>query len=773
MKLEEQAEKREFRYIGKEIPKVDGADLVTGRAKYANDFIVPGAVPAACLYADAAHAQIHSVSAEKARQVPGVLAVITAADLTGETVWEKQQILAGEAVRFHGEALAIAAAEDEAALQAALEAIEVSLTPLPTLDSATEAATGGKRFYEDRTDNLIEGSHWEVHKAEGESRPGAVSLERSYQTQYVEHMYIEPEAVLVIPEGERCTVVASMQGIYLVQSAVATALGVPLNHVRMVQPYVGGSFGGKNEGIGMLAARAALMARRLNRPVRMRMSRMESVRATSKRHPMTCRYRVEAGEDGAIRSMQAKILAEGGAYATMTPFVNWRGCVHACGCYRVPRVEVDISGYYTNRGMGGAFRGFSSPQIIFAQESLMDELAESLGLSPLELRRRNILRQGERSATSQRMDTQILPLDALLDLAEARTGFSEKYRAPHRTPDGWRKGIGLALSYRGCGFGAESADATGAYLAMHKDGSVTLRSALVDVGQGLHTVFCQILADTLGVRLSDVRMERADTSVLPDGNLTSASRGTFRGGRAVQGAAEILRARLLAFAAQLTERPVETMRLSEGVLSSRCDAGFTMPLARLAAEAFNSGVDLACWYWLPSEGVSWDHESGSGDAYLTYACSVVVTELSVRELTGEIRLDHVFACHDVGRAINPALAKSQISGGIAMGLGMAFQEEVKYREGKVCNGSFHDYMIPGALDLPACEIVLYENEDPHGPYHAKSLGEACSEAVAASAANAVANAVGLRFRRLPITQEALLLRMRTEAEKRGTAYGGS
>ena len=749
-----------FQYVGKAVPKVDGTDLTTGRAKYANDFKFVHAVYAACLYAPSAHARVVRLDPARAWEAEGILDVVTAGELPAAQTWERQQILARDEVRYHGEAVAIVATEQEAQLPAALSAIELELEPLPVITSAREAAEGPLRFYEGRPDNLVEDSHWVVHKHQAPDKEEALSLTRTYQTQYVEHMYIEPEAVWVVPDAGRYMVIASCQGIYLVQAAVATALGIPLNQVKMVQPYVGGSFGGKNEGIGILAARAAIVAKRLNRPVHMRMGREESVRVSSKRHPMTLNYQVSAAEDGTLREMRAHILAEGGGYATMTPYVNWRGCVHACGCYRVPRVEVDISGYYTNRSMSGAFRGFSSPQIIFAQESLMDELAEQLGLTPIELRRRNILRPGDLSPTSQKLDSQTLPLEALLDLAEARTGFSEKYRRYRSAPmAGWRKGIGLALAYRGCGYGAETADATGAYVVMHKDGSVTLRSALVDIGQGLHTAFCQILAETLGARLEDVRMERADTTMLPDGNFTSASRGTFRGGKAVKGAAEQLRERLIGFAAQLTGRPREDCYLSQSQVRSATDPTFSLPFSALATQAYYAGVDLSSWYWLPPEGVSWDHDAGKGDAYLTYACSLVVTELAVHIQTGAVRLEHVFACHDVGQAINPVLAKSQISGGIAMGIGMALKEEVTYQEARVQNGTFHDYIIPTALDVPDCDIELYESPDPHGPYHAKSLGEACSESVAASVANAMANAMGSRFYELPITQEKRLLRL--------------
>ncbi len=743
------------RYIGKSIPRLDGQEIVVGSALYAADHLPMGRVYAVTVYSGQVAATIQKVDVEKAKTAPGVLCVLTAGDLPAKKDWQNQQVLAQDRVRYEGDAVALIAAQSLREAQQAAQLVGVVCQPLPQIQNLAQAQAGAETFFENAPDNRIPHSHWQVRKRGGGEGKAAIRLQESYTTGYVEHMYIEPEAVLVVPEKGGLAVYAAVQSPFMAQDAVSSATGLAMNRIRICQGYVGGSFGGKNEGVAMLAARAAVLALALGRPVAMKWNRWESMIGSAKRHPMQLDYQVQATEEGRLLSVKADIKSEGGAYAAMTPYVNWRGVVHACGCYQVENAEVDICGYYTNRAMSGAFRGFSSPQIIFAQESLMDELARCAGISPLELRKRNALCQGDTTATGQVLQGPMV-LREMLAHAGEKTGFEEKYAAYQNQPGArYRKGIGLAISYRGCGYGAETADATGAFLMIHKDGSVTVRSGLVDIGQGLNTVFCQIAAETLGVRIQDVRYENIDTIVLPDGNFTSASRGTFRGGKAVQAAAEILRTRLLQYAQQKLNSPPGSLRLEEGQVYGAAGQA-EMSLGELATSGYYDGVDLGCWYWLPGEGVSWNHDTGTGDAYLTYTCSVVVTELVVDTKLGQTELERVYACHDSGRILNPALAKSQVTGGISMGLGMALTEQLVYREGRTQNASFHDYILPTTLDMPKLEVEFWETEDENGPFHAKSLGESSSEAVAASVANALANAVGIRFRALPITPQDIL-----------------
>lgn len=753
---------RDFAVIGKDLTKVDGKQLVEGRARFTGDFVSSDCLWGAVLYAKHPCARVVTVDAAEAEAMEGVTALLLAEDVPpGMRVCEKQQVLAEKEVRFEGEAIALVAAETERAARDAIKKIVVEYEVREGIDSLAESQSGARRFYEGAESNEIEESRWKVRKGSiGHWNRENRILDRVYRTGFVEHMYLEPETVLVHPREEGFLVVASAQSPYLIQGAVAHVLGLGMNRVQVRQPYIGGSFGGKNESVALLAARAALLAKETGRPVFMSMTREESMRASTKRHPMELHYRIEADATGRIQRMKARIASEGGAYAVQAPYVNWRGCVHACGCYRIPEAEVDIAGYYSNRPTSGAFRGFSSPQIIFAHESLLDELAETLQIDPLEFRKRNILREGDTTITGQTIEIDTLHLDRLLEWAQDRADYSRK-RELFEKENGSRapfcRGIGLSLSYRGCGFGAETIDASGAFVLLHKDGTVTLRMGLVDMGQGLHTAFQKILAEELGVRMEDVVIERGDTTAIPDGNFTSASRGTYSGGMAVLGAAQNLKKNLLCFAAEYWKEDQEHLSLAESVVFSSKEPGHRMSLRELAHKAFYAGVDLGSWFWHKPHPVWWDEEKGQGVPYHTYSSSVVVTEVKVETLTGLVTVEKVSACNNAGRIINPKLARSQTAGGIAMGIGMALQEEVSFDAGRIQNGSFHDYILCTAMDQAELDIDFLDAQDYSGPYGAKSLGETCSEAVAASVANAVSHAVGHRFYTLPIRPIDILL----------------
>jgi CO/xanthine dehydrogenase Mo-binding subunit len=455
--------------------------------------------------------------------------------------------------------------------------------------------------------------------------------------------------------------------------------------------------------------------------------------------------------------MEIEVVADGGAYACQTPFVPWRSVVQATGPYEVPHVKTDTYGYYTNNVYTGAMRGYGSPQVIFANESLMDELAQELGLSPLEIRMKNILRNGSVTASGQKLDRHEVSLAEVIEKAAKAIDFEEKYKRYSKPQSGdTRRGIGMAISYRGCSLGAEAVDAAGAVLSIQKDGSVYLYSGLAENGQGLKTVFCQIAAEELGVGMKHVTFLEANTLISPDSGSTVASRSTLVGGNAVLNAARRAKDALSKFVA-------DQFGLSSSDLVFEDDYLFTLDgkklisFAEAANKAFWAGVQLSHVGWYVAPSIHWDEEAGKGNPYFTYVYACQMAEVEVDMGTGEVTVLNMAAAHDVGRAINPEMLKGQIYGGVMMGLGYGILEEVEIDEGYILNLNFDNYLMPTSKDMPTIIPIIVENPDPDGPYGAKSIGEPTLELGAAAIANAIAQATGKRIRSLPLNLERVLL----------------
>ncbi|HHY38927.1 MAG TPA: xanthine dehydrogenase family protein [Clostridia bacterium] len=759
--------------VNKPVPRVDAYEKVTGRAKYAADIYFPNMLYGKVLRSRYSHARILSVDTSAAEAMPGVYCVLTAKDLPGEQSWSTYLFLAGDEVRYTGDAIAMVAAETPQIAEEAIRAIKVEYEPLPGVYSIEEAlAEGALQVQDYAPGNIVRNTHWPVRKGNVEEgfAKSDVIIEREYRTQYIEHAYIEPEAAVVVPNpvDGSVTVYGSLQNPFMTRRAVAVALGTQIGKVHVIQQTLGGSFGGKEEVMGLMCGRAAVMAVKTGRPVKMVNTREESFLESAKRHPFRLRYKVGATRDGKIQAFEAELVDEGGAYNSQAQFMNWRACVHTTGCYEIPNVKVDVYAVHTNKVYGGAMRGYSSPQVIFGQESLMDELAEALGMDPVELRLKNAFRPGSVTATGHKLEGQSVPLVDLIKRVLDETDFfavRERYRKEREeaaqstgAPEGrLRKGIGLAASFRGCGLGAESPDATGAFVAVMDDGSVLIRSGLTDNGQGLSTAHAQIVAEELGVKIEDIVYQRVDTSSIPDGGMTVASRGTFTGGRAMLGAAREVKKALFEVAARMLECDPEDLTSAEGIIFVKGDPSRSITFKEVANRAFWSGREVSKLFWFIPPDLPWDRPTGQGPAFPTYAYACVVAEVQVDMETGAVDVLKVTAGHDVGMAINPALAKGQIYGGIAMGMGMAIMEEVEFSDGDILNPNFDEYIIPTSMDVPEAKPILYESDDPVGPFRAKSLGEGAMECVAAAIANAVADATGRRIRELPLNLERVLL----------------
>jgi CO/xanthine dehydrogenase Mo-binding subunit len=628
-------------------------------------------------------------------------------------------------------------------------------------------------------------------------------IEQTYRTAFVEHAYIEPEAVIAIPHEtpNSVKIIGSIQNPFTCRKVVASVLNYPLANVRVIQAELGGSFGGKDDTMNIISARAAIGAIITGRPVKIKYTREESILESYKRHPYILNYKVGAKADGKITAMKIDIIADGGAYSSMSPFVTWRSVVQATGPYEIENVQTDVRAVYTNNPYTGAMRGFGSPQPIFAVESIIDELAIKLNLTPVEIRRRNCFTSGSFTASGQKLEKHDVNLIKVLDTAVQKSGFKEKWIKYHslkefkslehknfsfndadslilkeqdylNNQNYLRKGIGLAVSYRGCSLGAEGIDAAAAYLSLQNDGSLFLLCGLSENGQGLRTTLSIVAAEVLGLTLDKIIYLDQDTSMIPDCGPTVASRATLMGGGAVKNAAVEIRNRL------------EKLLVAEWNLAG--DAVFTfannkvkyfgesvkeISFNELCALTYKKGISLSAMGWYKGPDVHWNEETGQGSAYFTYVYGCQVAEVTLNMATGEVFIDNLIAVHDPGRVINLLGAQGQVYGGVTQGAGYALWEEINSEKGFIKELNFDQYLIPTAKDVGKINPYFIEGRDIYGPWGAKSLGEPTLELTAAAIANAVRNAAGKRFFNLPLNLEEIFLgkKLKAESLNRGSA----
>jgi CO/xanthine dehydrogenase Mo-binding subunit len=714
--------------IGQRLRRPDALDKVKGSALYIEDLDFGGSLRGGVLRSPHAHARIVRLEVARARGLPGVRAVLTARDIPGQNLIPMIQsdwpVLAGEFVRHVGEAVALVAAESPEAVAAALLAIDVEYEPLTALLDMEEALRAGEVM-----------ARWKVKRGEASvamGRKDVVVAEGTFHTPYQEHAYIEPNGVIAVPDGTRgVTVYGSMQCPFYVQKAVASALRLGLNRVRIVQTVTGGGFGGKEDAPSLPGAHAALLAQATHRPVRLILSREEDMAVMSKRHPARVRARFGATPQGHLIAAEVDYLLDGGAYATLSPVVLFRGTVHACGPYRVPNVSVDSRVVRTHKIPCGAFRGFGEPQVVFAAESLMDELAGRLGMDPLELRRRNALREGDETITGHRLTSSVGFTEVLDRVAEA-SDWTRKREAYAQGSGPVRKGIGLAACYYGVGLGAmgKNLNPAGANVVVSGDGTVTVAVGTTEIGQGMVTVLTQIAAEALGCPPELVHVMDADTSRVPDSGPTVASRTTVMSGNAIRDAAARIRAAM------------------EPVIA---DSG--LPWRDAVALCTQKQVGLAAHGWAIPPPTTFDAASGQGEAYICYSYSANVVEVEVDTETGETRVLAVHSGHDVGRLINPTTGEGQVEGGVVQGLGYALVEEHALKDGRILNDQFSTYIIPTPADTPEIHALFVENHYPWGPHGAKGLGETPIIAVAPAVTSAIHQAVGVRLYEIPATPE--------------------
>jgi CO/xanthine dehydrogenase Mo-binding subunit len=737
------------RVIGTSVPKRDGADKVTGRTRYLHDLALPRLAHGKILRSRHPHARLVRIDTGRAAALPGVLAVLTGAGVEQQPFgFVKDQLaLKVGTVRCVRDEIAAVAAETAAIAEEALALIDVEYAELPAVfDPEAALAPGAPLVHAGRpsnhTDLRYQFSHGDVDRALADA--DAV-VEGEYRLNFVTPACLGTMVAIADWDLEgRLTMWSTTQVPFLYQRDLAGALGITGDRVRVLQPPVGGNFG-RGLDLYPIDVIAALLARRVRRPVKIEFERVEEFVACPTREPCVIRLRTGAAADGRLLARDCHVVIDNGAYVSWgstTPYVML-GTV--AGLYRCPAVRFDTTIVYTNNPYSGSMRGYGNLESTFAVESQMDELAERLDLDPLAMRRRNATQVGD--ANPQGFSIGSCAMDECLEAVAGPTRGMEPPAA------GWRRGVGYAgMFHVGGGARIYRSDGCGAIVKLDDFGKVSLVTGATEIGQGSETVLAMIVAETLGVPLERVEVINSDTAVKPWDVGVHASRTTFIAGNAARLAAEKLRARLLQMAAGELETSAEGLGIADGWISVRDEPERRIEYDRAARAGHlrEAGETLVAeaFYDPPTEMLDKDLRGNVSAAY-GFAAQAVV--LDVEEATGVIRVRRIVSAHDVGRALNPAAAEGQIHGGIHMGLGYALSERLVVEQGQILTASFMDYAVLKASDMPELVVRLVESMDAEGPFGAKGLGESGVIPVSAAVANAVKNAVGLRFTELPIT----------------------
>ena len=761
---------RKLSVAGHSITRTDDLGKVTGKLMYGADYPQEGFLHGKILRSPHPHALIKSIHVEKAKELPGVVAVLTGKDVPGRNgfgaILPDQPVICEDKVRFVGDGVALVAAETEEIAHEALSLIRVEYEVLPAVFDPRDAMKpNAPKVHEGG--NLLQKNKLRKGDVEKGFAEADVILKRTYQVPFLEHAYMEPDITFAVPQRDGTMLVEGpMQAPFTVRRNIAAVLGVPVNQVRVRQIHMGGGFGGKEDSPIDIGCRAAVLAHHTGRPVRIALEREEITIQTCKRHPMIMEVKIGARKDGKLLAFEGVIYDEQGAYAGLGPLIPPAGGSHIHsmimmpGPYEIPHAKVDAYLCYTNHPYGGAMRGFGAPQVHIAHEQLIDELAGELGLDPFDVRHINAFRLGSATATGQVLDQSVGLLDTLEACAES-FGWKERFgRNDYLDAESSkRRGVGIGMGWYRTSIGTNG-DGCGANVYVHEDGSVLLYSGITEMGQGAFTVLPQICAEELGVSMEDVRLVKPDTDQVPESGPTVGSRSTTLMGNAIIMAARQVKASILEMASEMLLVPVERIETKNRLIYDREDPTKSLAFKEVAARCMATGKRLIGQGWWTPPASSLDPETGQGNPYFVYTYSTHMAEVLVDVETGEVEVTDYVAAFDVGKAINPKALEGQIEGGVAMGLGYALMEEVAMVDGVPQNINLQDYLIPTTLDVPHIKPIILEVENKLGPYGAKGIGEMPNIPATPAILNAIANACGGRVRSLPADPEHVFMAIR-------------
>jgi CO/xanthine dehydrogenase Mo-binding subunit len=726
--------------VGTSVPRMEGRDKVTGLARYVDDMVLPGMLYGATVRSHSPRGKINEFIFG-----PGIdwkeFVIVSPRDIPGKNcialIEDDQPCLADGAVSHSEEPLLLLAHPDRHLLPKAVEAVSVEYDPLPAIFSMEESEKLSQVIW--GRDNTFKSYLIEKGDVDAVWENADYVVEGEYTTGAQEQLYIENNGMIASFDPQQgLTVWGSLQCPYYVHKALMKLCKLPENRVRVVQMETGGAFGGKEEYPSMIAGHAALLAMKSGRPVKIVYDRMEDMAATTKRHPSRTRHRTAIGKNGKILGGEIEFTIDGGAYETLSPVVLSRGAIHAGGPYYWPSVRIRAKAVATNTPPHGAFRGFGAPQSLFALERHMDRIAMVLGLSSVDIRRRNFLRPGQTTTTAQTVQEEIdlgKLLDRALEVSDYHTK-KEKFAAENQQGRS-KKGMGVAAFLHGAGFTGSGERYLGSVVGLEAcaDGSVRVLVSSTEFGQGTNTVLCQIAAEALGVRYEEVGIAQPDTQEVPNSGPTVASRTVMVVGKLVQSAAVGIRQTLTA----------------SGKLGNSYSPDEFRDACRAHVAEHGKFRSLA-HYEQPDE-IVWDEEKYRGSAYAAFAWAVYVAEVTVDLITYSVSVDDFVAFQEVGKVLHPVLAKGQIIGGVAQGIGFALYEKVIWENGRMQNSQMTNYIMPTSADLPAIRVFFEELGNVHGAFGAKGIGELPMDGPAPAIVNAIEDALHIPFDSIPLLPE--------------------
>ena len=732
-------------FIGTSVLRKEGRAKVKGAAHYTADVSMEGMLHGVTVRSTVPRGILKGIEFGEGIAWDEFV-VVTARDLPGNPyvalIEEDQPFLAFDRINHPEEPVVLLAHPDRFLLEKARSAVRLHIELLPPLFDLEESLACKEVIW--GQDNLFK--EVLINKGDVDSvwAGAAHVVEGEYKTGAQEQLYIEPNGALAVANDEGVTVWGSLQCPYYVHKAMKSLFNLPDDKIRIIQLETGGGFGGKEDYPSLISGHAALLSMKAGgRPVRILYDREEDMVATTKRHPSRTRIRSAFDAEGQLLALDIDFAIDGGAYLTLTPVVLSRGAIHAGGPYRCPNTRIRGRAVATNTPPHGAFRGFGAPQTLFAIERHMDVAATQMGLDPITLRKQNLLRMGDATATGQ-IIKETLDLPGLLDRALEKLDYQAK-KARHQVHNASsspiKKGLGFATFMHGCGFtgAGETYLASVAGVEGRMDGKVYVLAASTEIGQGANTILSQVVAEALRVPIEYVEVAQPDTSIVPNSGPTVASRTSMVVGKLVQEAAIGLRQTLVQSGLLPDSYDGETF--------SKAVKDYIVKVGRLKAYS---------QYSTPPN-IVWDDNLYKGDAYTTFAWACYAAEVSVDTRTFEVQVDDFVALQEVGRVLNPTLAEGQIEGGVAQGIGFGLSEQVVWHQGRMANGQMTNYIMATSVDLPRIRVYFEENPYPLGPGGAKGIGELPMDGPAPALLNAIQDALGTTApREIPMTPELLM-----------------
>jgi len=768
IKVEKPVEKKE-KWIGKKVPQILSSKKATGKLKYPSDIYLENMLWGVVVRSKYPHAVIKRIDTTKAENFPGVVKVLTWRDIPGENgfgiVVHDQPALCKDKVRYVGDAVALIAAETREIAENARELVEVEYEVLPPVtDPIVAMRDDAPKVHRDGNIHL----HTVINKGDIDKGFGEADLiiENEYRTGRQEHAYLETESGVAYydEDTDLLTVWCGGQYAFRDQIQIARVLALDPRKVRVIANPLGGGFGGKDEITTQI--HLALLAYYTKRPVKMVISREESMIFSWKRHLMILRYKTGVKKDGILVANEVYIYADTGAYASLGgPVVNL-AVEHSCGPYRIPNTHIEGFCIYTNNGVAGAFRGFGVNQVTFAMESQMDEIARKLNMDPVELRRKNILKRGEETGIGSVIETS-MGLKEILDEIEKSEIYKKRERVKVSDKPWIKRGVGIAISYQGTGLGVGLPDYGSAWIEMRKDGGFNVFAGNVDMGQGLQTSFKLIALETLCLRDErNIHIITGDTHLTPDSGTSTASAGTYRGGRAIHIAGIKMIDLLKKHASRILGGDEKNLEIEDGVIFVKDNPEKRVSYEELGEYLSKKGrlPKTEGHFYFPTSKTKIPGAFGLPHYIFSFSGSVALVE--VNTLTGKVNLIKAVNIIDGGRVINKIGFEGQSEGGIVMGMGYALTEDTIIKDGYFLTKNFSTYIIPTIKDAPKeIETIPVETYEELGPYGEKGIGETVMVPIAPAITNGIFDAVGARIKQIPATPERVFWAIRKKEGK--------